>query len=474
MTIGVATPFTIESSIQVAQGIASAMLTSTKAIVIYDLPGEKVKVVIVESDESVGTPLEISTGSVNSRTFIVALSSTKALAVWVTGGGGDVRFRSLTISGTTITSPGSILTPSFTVDSGFRAYALVNLTSTNSLFVYTTSSVTKAVIMSVSGDTVTEESGGAISAWGAGNWDIIALAALSSTKVIACYDETASSNRGVATILNISGVNVSDGGVDTVFEAGHTNGISVINLSATAAIVTYSDAGDSNKGKAEIITVSGSTPTANTPLEYEAGAVSTTAVAAFDTSMAAVASEGSGSDNVIQLSIDGTTITKGNEESVSMATETIWMITFDSETILLTFGGSVKGAIVTLDTSTHLWLSTDGGATYTNIGDNVWGANVAGGVVVVPGTAYQTIFAAVGTSLYKTTNGGTAWTLETAIGYEVDFIDLEKDNTTVFLAKRDAAGTNRASLWDSVGASLSHINTGKSTTGGATSGGDVV
>ena len=78
----------------------------------------------------------------------------------------------------------------------------------------------------------------------------------------------------------------------------------------------------------------------------------------------------------------------------------------------------------------------------------------------------------VGTDLYKTTNGGTAWSLETAIGYEVDFIDLEKDNTTVFLAKRDAAGTNRASLWD--GAVLTHINTGKSTTGGATSGGDVV
>jgi len=51
---------------------------------------------------------------------------------------------------------------------------------------------------------------------------------------------------------------------------------------------------------------------------------------------------------------------------------------------------------------------------------------------------------------------------------------LEKDNTTIFISKRDAAGSNRASLWDSVGASLSHINTGKSTTGGSTAGGDVV
>lgn len=126
------------------------------------------------------------------------------------------------------------------------------------------------------------------------------------------------------------------------------------------------------------------------------------------------------------------------------------------------------------DTASHIWLSTDGGATYSDIGDSAnWLANLVGGVVVVPGTAYQTIFTAVGSNLYKTVDGGTNWTLEVAITYEVDFIDLEKDNTTVFLAKRDAGG-NRASLWDSVGASLSHINTGKSTTGGSTAGGDVV
>lgn len=122
--------------------------------------------------------------------------------------------------------------------------------------------------------------------------------------------------------------------------------------------------------------------------------------------------------------------------------------------------------------TTHIWLSTDGAATFANIGDSAWTTEVVGGVVVVPGTAYQTIFATVDTDLYKTVDGGTTWTLETAIGYEIDFLDLEKDNTTVFMAKRDAAGTNRASLWD--GITLSHLNTGKSTTGGATAGGDVV
>ena len=141
---------------------------------------------------------------------------------------------------------------------------------------------------------------------------------------------------------------------------------------------------------------------------------------------------------------------------------------FYYDEILITDGIAAAGI-------SHIWLSTDGGATYSDIGDtSTWLTDLVGGVVVVPGTAYQTIFAAVGTDLYETVDGGTNWTLETAIGYEADFIDLEKDNTTIFISKRDAAGSNRASLWDSVGASLSHINTGKSTTGGSTAGGDVV
>ena len=124
-------------------------------------------------------------------------------------------------------------------------------------------------------------------------------------------------------------------------------------------------------------------------------------------------------------------------------------------------------SLITVSSVTHLWLSTDGAATFTNIGDATWAANVVGAVVVKPGTAYQTIWAAVGTSIFKTTNGGSGWTSLATVGYECDFMDL-LDGDVLFVANRAAAG-NRASLISSAGV-VSHINTGKSTSGGATSG----
>jgi hypothetical protein len=345
MTISVETPFTVVSGAMV--GLDLAMLTSTKAIGVYadgDIAAPA-EAIIIESDESVGSSLQYSSGTNSARTLVVALSATKALAVYTVGTGTTAaRFRVLNISGTTITAPGSILVSSFTVDN--NEIALVNLTSANSLFVYTSSGTTKAIIMSVSGNTVTEESGGALSGWGAGNWDVIDLCALSSTKVLACYDETGSSNQGVATILNISGVTVTDGGVDTTFEAGHTNAISVTELSSTAAIVTYSDAGDSDKGNAQIITVSGSTPTNNTSLVYESvSAVTATAVTAFSSSAAIVVSRSN--DEITELNISGTTITKGDESAITTNEVFLAAITFDSATALVGYPGSFKGAIVT-------------------------------------------------------------------------------------------------------------------------------
>lgn len=183
-------------------------------------------------------------------------------------------------------------------------------------------------------------------------------------------------------------------------------------------------------------------------------------------------------DGTLELFLDG--VSQGSLSDVQNFND----FDFDNLSVFFDSPAAISGAykcdeFILTDVSgtslcgpgSHIWLSTDGGATYSNIGGS-WGSDLVGGVVVVPGTAYQTIFGAVGTNLYKTVNGGAAWTLEVAIGYEVDFISLEKDNETVFLAKRDAGGTNRASLWD--GSTLSHLNTGKSTTGGATAGGDVV
>jgi hypothetical protein len=353
MTITVGTPFTIDSAaiFPSAGFVRSAQLSSTKAIVIYTDADNSLRptATVVESDETTGTPFEIAAQSNSTRPRVVALSSTKALAYWRSAGGNS-NFRVLNISGTTITASGAILTASFTT-SAVPHSDLVNLTSANSLFVYVAGGATShAVIMSVSGNTVTEESGDAISGWAAAAWDFISISALSSTKVLCCYDDGSASNRGTATILNISGTTISDGGVDTVFESGDTDSISVDTYSTTRAIVTYGDNGDSGKGKAQIITVSGNTPSSNTPLTYQSAAVSETAVATFDSNNAVVMSVGP--DTVTELSVAGTTITKGDESSLSIV-DNISVIAYDSTTVLGAYNSgaalvTVTGVIITL------------------------------------------------------------------------------------------------------------------------------
>lgn len=353
MSIIVGTPFAIDAG-SGANGIKVARLTNTKAIVGY-IDGDnnnRPTAVIVENDESIGTALEIAAQSSSTRANIIALSSSKALMYWRTSGGSS-NFRVLNISGTTITAPGAILTASFTTLSTSRD-GFVNLTSANSLFIYSTALLTThAVVMSVSGNTVTEESGGALSNWAAGVFATIGASALSSSKVLVCYDDGGSAFEGTATILNISGTTVTDGSVDTVFEAGHTNAISLDAYSSTAALVTYSDNGDGDKGKAQIITVSGNTPGANTPLTYQTNAVGAaandTGISTFNTSNAVVISHVSGlTDGIVtELNISGTTITKGDESTIeSSAIENIATVAFDSTTIIGVYEGSVKGVIV--------------------------------------------------------------------------------------------------------------------------------
>ena len=119
--------------------------------------------------------------------------------------------------------------------------------------------------------------------------------------------------------------------------------------------------------------------------------------------------------------------------------------------------------------SSHLWLSTDGAITFSDIGNPSWA--VVGAVVVKPGTNWQTIWAVSGTILYKTVDQGANWSQVAIIGYEVDFMDL-LDGDVIFVANR-ASGGQRASLIDDATGAITHISIGKSTTGGATSGAGV-
>jgi hypothetical protein len=385
----------------------------------------------------------------------------------------------LTVSGTTITAnSGTTLT-----NNSAQRFALARLDSTNVLLAYSDATSVHAVVLSISGTTITENTIKLINTPSSSPGGVT-CEAFSSTKAIITWFETGADHDGM--IVDISGTTITTNTKKTIDNSnsgpsageGEVSGYASCLVSATKSIYTFDNL---TNYSAYVLTLSGSTFNVGSEATISSSLTGRISCSAFSSSEIATVSRTSstvytGEGFTITGGGSDTLTTNGTDTVTVTSTRRIACAAVDGTNILAHFETtSTSAALLTLSSSvTHLWLSTDGAATFTDIGDATWAANVVGGVVVVPGTAYQTIFAAVGTNLYKTINGGTAWTLETAIGYEVDFIDLEKDNTTVFLAKRDAAGTNRASLWDSVGASLSHINTGKSTTGGSTAGGDVV
>lgn len=139
----------------------------------------------------------------------------------------------------------------------------------------------------------------------------ISVAALSSTKVIACYSDGGDLNKGKAIILDISGTTITpDTAVE--FESGAAFYCSVAKLSSTQAIVAYQDNSDSSKGKACILDVAGSTITPETPVEFEAGSTSHPKICALSSSQAIVCYvdvTGSSYPTTCVLGVAGSTIT---------------------------------------------------------------------------------------------------------------------------------------------------------------------
>lgn len=473
-------PVTFEATTTVdasaADPLAACKLTSSLSLVLYQRAGN-----IKARTITIGAPLvanaEVDINGITSFPIALArVSDTSAMAVYVKTAVGMVA-QMLTIAGTVVT--GNVET--VMTDSVADKYDLSRIDGSNVLCAYSANpNDANAVVLSISGTTITENAivvlDGTVSAHG------ITCVAYSTTKAIVTWFDTGTPHEGM--VIDIAGTVITTNTKKTIdaVNSGFTTGQGLINgyvsvfMSSTKAVYAFDNA--ASDYKAYVLTLSGSTFNIGPVVTIGGTGSGRLGMAGLSTTNLIIVGKTSGT----VYTAEGFTITGGSSDTLTSqgsdtktitTTDWAWCAAVDGSNILVHFEIASSGvALVSFVAATHLWLSTDGGATYTDIGDSAWGTDLVGGVVVVPGTAYQTIFAAVDTDLHKTTNGGTVWSLETAVGYEVDFIDLEKDNTTVFLAKRDAAGTNRASLWD--GAVLTHINTGKSTTGGATSGGDVV
>jgi hypothetical protein len=138
---------------------------------------------------------------------------------------------------------------------------------------------------------------------------------LSSTKVLACYyDSDSNSKNSKAVVLNISGNTITSGS-KYVFCNGRAEDIDVIQLNSSKAIVTYSDRSNNGYGTSIILNISGNNITSGSKYVFNTGGTSDIATAKLDSSKILVCYRDNSNNRygtAVVLSIYGNSISKGS------------------------------------------------------------------------------------------------------------------------------------------------------------------
>ena len=267
---------TVDPPTESMAAVGVTKLTSTTALALFDGPGYNISarvLTITGNVISLGTKITIQAfEGVTNSIDVTTLTSTLCIATW-RGASGYPKAVALTVSGTTVTA-GSILN----IENTNAYYDRVSaLSSTTAIAVYNNSSqYGRAVVLTVSGTTV---SAGTIITFESAAALYIDVAALSSTKAIVVFRDGGNSLRGTARVLTISGTSVSAGASTTVntLNASHIN---IAKLSSTKAIVVWQEADSApTPGKICVLTQSGTTVTAGTSVEHDTGAILDTSIA---------------------------------------------------------------------------------------------------------------------------------------------------------------------------------------------------
>ena len=235
--------------------INAAKLSNTKVIVCYmdasnSQYGTACVLSISGSTITAGSPV-VFYSTATSHISVTALSETKAIVVFSDNNGYGTT-SVLSMSGSTITAGSAVVFES--ANSLYNSVTM--LTSTTAIVVYTDTGNSyrgTACLLTVSGSTVTA---GTPMVFRSSNSQWITVATLSDTKVIVMF--RLGNGYVTSCVLTISGSSISAGAVVS-FNSGASEYISVAVLNPEKVIVAYMDDGDSKKGKALVLTISGST-----------------------------------------------------------------------------------------------------------------------------------------------------------------------------------------------------------------------
>jgi urease beta subunit len=325
--------------------ISVSTLDSSKAIVCYRDAGNSnygTACVLSISGTTITAGTAVVFESANSDYISVStLDSSKAIVCYRDAGNSSYGTACvLSISGTTITAGTPVVFESAASD----YFSVSTLDSSKAIVCYRddgNSGYGTACVLSISGTTITA---GTAVVFESANSSYFSVSTLDSSKAIVCYRDNGNSSYGTACVLSISGTTIT-AGTPVVFESANSQFISVSTLDSSKAIVCYRDNGNSFYGTACVLSISGTTITAGTPVVFESASSIYFSVSTLDSSKAIVCYYDGGNSNygtACVLSISGTTITAGTA------------VVFES-------ANSDYISVSTLDSSKAIVCYTDGG-----------------------------------------------------------------------------------------------------------------
>jgi hypothetical protein len=350
VSLSAGTPFTIDAN--GTTPISSAKISSTAAIVLYwDSAVSDIEARVVNLDETVNTAETLDTtptaGGAGSAAVCV-LSAVKAIVAFPSqDSGGSYFVAVVTISGTTLTyQAASELSPSGSSDFSTDA-KLVALSSTAFILIINNSSQADAYYFTVSGNTITEESvityDGSVTSQ--------SLASLTSLKAVAAYSDSGDSDILKMVVLSISGTTISAGtpvnieGSDV--GSGSFADTALTPVDGTHVLLAYANTTDSNT-RAVVITVAGSVPSANTRVTVVSSVGLFLDLVPFSATVFGLFYD----DQMAEITLSGVVVTVDTPASFTVDTPTSnRAAVFSATAAIVTYteggGGTYKAVIIT-------------------------------------------------------------------------------------------------------------------------------
>lgn len=171
----------------------------------------------------------------------------------------------------------------------------------------------------------------------------------SNNKVVIAYQDASNSDKGKAIVGTVSGTSISFGS-EVVFEAGGTANIDcVFDSDSNKVVIVYSDAGDSGRSKGIVGTVSGTSISFGSPTQFNSGAnYAYNVAAAFDNSnnkvVVAYRDSGNSSYGTAAVgTVSGTSISFGTPVVYESANASQNAVVFDSSNNKVVIGFKDEG-----------------------------------------------------------------------------------------------------------------------------------